>query len=206
MVAIRLRHRYGRTARANRNDGYLHASGAYTPLELPGRFLDGILGRNCSWRFGSLGDLDRLTLCFAPEVLKPAILFKLFSLAVTVEFLSVLVLLEERAAIASLAGLSRPRAFAWVAHCALLIAAMYLVLAPMAPIHGTVGLSVAMMCFVSAADYVQDAAQRLKAAEWRKCDRLPIFDRREWPAGRCRMTMHRPGCLIRGGIVVKHNS
>src|ERR1035441_491816 len=81
-----------------------------------------------------------LTLFVAPEVLNTAVLLRLFSLVVTVEFLSILIMLEERPTVISLVGLSQPRLFAWLAHCALLIAVMGLVVAPSAPIDGVLGL------------------------------------------------------------------
>jgi len=107
--------------------------------------------------------VNSLTLFLAPKILNAAVLLRLFSLAVTVEFLSILVMLEERPTITSLAGLLQPRLFAWLAHCALLIAVMGLVVAPSAPIDGVLGLGIAMMCVLSAADYIRSAESRMKA-------------------------------------------
>jgi len=48
---------------------------------------------------------------------------------------------------------------------------MGLVVAPSAPIDGVLGLGIAMMCVLSAADYIRSAGSRMKA-EWKSTSRM----------------------------------
>jgi hypothetical protein len=121
------------------------------------QFLAGIL-------FGLLAAfaiLNSLTLSLAPEALSPAALLRLFALAVAIELLSILALLQKRQEITSLAEILKPRIFAWIGHCALLMTAICAVVAPISQVDGVLGLSVAVMCLLSAVDCINDTCSRL---------------------------------------------
>jgi hypothetical protein len=95
-----------------------------------------------------------------PRALDPTSPLRLFALAMTIEFLSLLILLEARPTITSLLELSLPRFFACVALCALLIIGMWSAVVPATPIDGILGLCIAMMSLLSATDCIKNASCR----------------------------------------------
>jgi hypothetical protein len=110
--------------------------------------------------FGSLAVLtilNSLTRILDPAALDPVPLLRLLSLSVTIELFSILLLLENRQTIGPVLDILRARVFAWTAHCALLFIGLYSVISPATEIDGSLGLSVATICFLSAAEHVKEA-------------------------------------------------
>jgi hypothetical protein len=105
--------------------------------------------------------LNSLTRILGPVALDPVPLLRLFSLAVTIELFSILLLLENRRTIVPVIAIFRARAFAWAAHCALLFVGLYSAISPVAKIDGALALCVATICFLSAAEHVKEACHRM---------------------------------------------